>query len=102
MLSAAGQASLLPTPARVSALIYQAVILLASLIAMAAGISRQWQETVYVAAAALTMFLFGRFVDWFWDAIPRFVFFLLLAAIALAWLLALRRLRTRLTTEEPL
>jgi hypothetical protein len=102
VLSAAGQASLLPTPARVSALIYQGVILLVSLMALAAGISRQRQETVYVAAAALTLFLFGRFVDWFWDAIPRFVFFLLLAAIAFAWLLALRRLRTRLTTEEPL
>jgi hypothetical protein len=102
VLSAAGQASLLPTPARVSALIYQGVILLASLIALAAGISRQWPETVYVAAAALTLFLFGRFVDWFWDAIPRFVFFLLLAAIAFSWLLVLRRLRTRLTIEEPL
>ena len=102
VLSAAGQASLLPTPARVSALIYQAIILLSSVIALAAGISRQWQETVYVAAASLTLFLLGRFVDWFWDAIPRFVFFLVLAAMAFAWLLVLRRLRTRLTTEEPL
>jgi hypothetical protein len=99
LLSIAGPASLLPTPARVSALIYQGVVLLAALTALAVGIRRQWRETVYIAAGSLTVFLFGRFVDWFWDAIPRFVFFLLLAGIALAWLLALRRLRTRLTEE---
>jgi hypothetical protein len=63
------------------------------------GVRRHWPETVYIAAVALTIFLFGRFVDWFWDAIPRFVFFLLLAAMAFAWLLALRRLRTRLVVE---
>ena len=102
LLSVAGQASLLPTPARVSELIYQGVILLASVIALAVGVRRQWPETVYIAAATLTIFLFGRFVDWFWDVIPRFVFFLLLSGIAFGWLLALRRLRARLGPEEPL
>jgi hypothetical protein len=54
---------------------------------------------VYIAAAALTLFIFIRFVDWFWDALPRFVFFFLLAAAAFAWLLVLRRLRTRLSAR---
>jgi hypothetical protein len=102
LLSSAGQASLLPTPARISELIYQGVILLVSAIALTIGISRQWRETVYIAAGTLTLFLFGRFVDWFWDVVPRFAFFLLLAGIAFGWLLALRRIRTRLTTEEAL
>ncbi len=102
LLSMAGPASLLPVPARVSELIYQGVILLASVSALVVGVRRQWRETVYIAAGSLTVFLFGRFVDWFWDAVPRFVFFLLLAGIAFAWLLALRRLRTRLTSEETL
>jgi hypothetical protein len=100
LLSMAGTASLLPTPTTVSALIYQGVILVASLVALAVGVRRQWSETVYIAAGALTLFLFGRFVEWFWDAVPRFVFFLLLAGIAFAWLLALRRLRARLASEE--
>lgn len=102
LLSSAGPASLLPVPARVSELIYQGVILLAAVIALTTGIRRQWRETVYIAAGALTVFLFGRFVDWFWETVPRFVFFLLLAGIALAWLLALGRLRARLTTGENL
>jgi hypothetical protein len=102
LLSAAGSASLLPTAASVSELIYQGMILVATTTALAVGIRWRWPETVYLAAAALTIFLCGRFVDWFWDAIPRFVFFLLLAGMAFAWLLALRRLRTRLAREEPL
>ncbi|HUE88867.1 MAG TPA: hypothetical protein VMO26_22545 [Vicinamibacterales bacterium] len=100
LLSSAGPASLLPTPARVSELIYQGVILLASTTALTVGIRRRWRETVYLAAGALTVFLLGRFVDWFWDAVPRFVFFLLLAGTAFAWLLTLRRLRTRLVAGE--
>jgi hypothetical protein len=99
LLSIAGPASLLPTPVGVTELIYQGLMLLASVGALLMGVRRHWPETVYIAAVALTIFLFGRFVDWFWDAIPRFVFFLLLAAMAFAWLLALRRLRTRLVVE---
>lgn len=100
LLSSAGQASLLPTPARVSELIYQGIVLIAAVMALTIGVRRQWRETVYIAAATLTVFLLGRFVDWFWDALPQFVFFLMLAGMAFAWLLALRRLRTRLGSME--
>jgi hypothetical protein len=99
-LSNAAPASLLPTTSRITEAIYQVVMLLIGMTALVIGIRKQWQETVYIAAAALTVFVFIRFVDWFWDALPRFVFFLLLAAIAFAWLLALRRLRSRLSALE--
>jgi uncharacterized membrane protein len=99
VLSSAGPASLLPTPSRVSELIYQGVTLLASVIALMVSVRRQWLETMYIAAGALTVFLFIRFVDWFWDALPRSVFFLLLAALAFAWLLALRRVRGRVDNK---
>jgi hypothetical protein len=97
VLSSAGRTSLLPTAGRISELIYQGVMLLASVIMLALAIRKQWLETVYVSAAALTIFLFVRFVDWFWDAVPRYLFFLLLTATAFGWLLALRRLRGRLS-----
>jgi hypothetical protein len=95
VLSVSGRASLLPFPAAATEIGYQAVMLVACVAIMVAGIKRQQLETVYIAAGALSLFLLGRFVDWFWDLLPRFVFFLLLAAIAFAWLLALRRLRAR-------
>lgn len=99
-LSLDGAATLLSVPSRVSQSIYQAVLLAASAGMLTIGIRRQWTETVYVAAAALTLFIVTRFFDWFWDAMPRYVFFLLLAAIAFGWLLALRRVRARLERTE--
>jgi hypothetical protein len=96
LLSSAGPASLLPLSIRSAELVYQGVMLVACGVVLMAAIRAPWTETVYITAAALTIFLCVRFVDWFWDVMPRFVFFLLLAALAFAWLLALRRLRTRL------
>ena len=100
MLSTAGPASLLPTSSRVSEFIYQAIMLVATTGILVTAVRRQWIETVYIAAAAMTLFLLTRFVDWFWEALPRFAFFLILAAVAFAWLFALRRLRARLTGAE--
>lgn len=100
VLSVAGPASLLPVSAPVSELIYQAVLLLTSTLVLVLSVRRQWLESAYIAAVALTVFIFSRFFDWFWDLMPRFVFFLLLAAIAFGWLLALGRMRRRLRREE--
>ena len=96
VLSSEGSASLLPTPSRVSELIYQGLTLLACTVTLILAIRRQRLESVYIAAGALTIFLFIRFVDWFWDLLPRYVFFFMLAAVAFAWLFALRRVRARL------
>ena len=96
LLSTAGPSSLLPTPSQVTELIYQAVLLLIAVVVLGMSLRRRWTESIYIAAITLTLFIFIRFIDWFWDAIPRFVFFLLLAAVAFGWLLALRRIRARL------
>jgi hypothetical protein len=95
LLSTSGPTSLLPLASWASKLLYQVAMLLATVVALAIAIRRQWLESLYIAAAALTLFIFARFVDWFWDRLPRFVFFLVLATVAFAWLFALRRLRGR-------
>jgi hypothetical protein len=95
ILSSAGAASLFPTPTWVTEAIYQLLMLVSGSVVLTVAVRRQWTESVYVAAAAMTVFLFGRYVDWFWTLLPRFVFFLILAGIAFGWLWALRRLRVR-------
>lgn len=100
VLSTIGSQSLLPFTDRVTEVVYQGVTTIACLIAMIIGIKGRQRETVAVAATAFSLFLLIRFVDWFWTAIPRYLFFLLLAAMALAWLAALRRLRARLPARE--
>ena len=89
-------ASLLPMSTTVAEGIYQAVMLVLCVgIASCSRVRRQWRETVYLSAAALTVvpvhalrrLVLGR-------ASRDIVFFLLLATIAFGWLLALRRLRS--------
>ena len=99
MLSTAGRLSLLPVPNRVLEAIYQGVMVLLGIGTMTIALRKRWNETVYVAAGALTLFIIVRFVDWFWDALPPYLFFFLLAALAFAWLFALRRVRRRLSME---
>jgi len=41
----------------------------------------------------LALLLLFRMVDWFWDWIPKWFFFLVVGAIAFGALLLLRRLR---------
>jgi len=72
------------------------MMLLMSVAILVVAVRRHWRETVNASAVLLTVFLLTRFVDWFWEALPRYVFFLLLAAIAFGWLLIMRRIRARL------
>lgn len=99
LMSSVGRLSLLTSAPRVSELVYQGAMLGVGLALLYLSVRRRWQETTYLTAALLSLFLFVRFVDWFWDAVPQYLFFFLLAAVAFAWLLALRRLRARLKTE---
>ncbi|MBA3270553.1 MAG: hypothetical protein H0T71_08560 [Acidobacteria bacterium] len=99
VLSSAGRMSLLPMSSSVAEWFYQVLTVLLCMVALVIAVRRRWDETVYVAAAALTLFLLLRCIDWFWVALPRFLFFLLLAAIAFAWLFVLRRVRGRLVAR---
>jgi hypothetical protein len=96
IVSTFGGASLLPLGNRTTELVYQAIMLVVCVVLIAAGIRKRWTESVYLATGALTVFLIVRYIDWFWDAVPSYIFFAILAAIAFAWLLVLRRVRSRL------
>jgi hypothetical protein len=50
-------------------------------------------ELVRAGTVGLALLLMFRMVDWFWDWIPKWLFFLVVGAIAFGALLLLRRLR---------
>jgi hypothetical protein len=77
--------------------LYQAVSLLAAAAMIALAIARRWPETVYLSCGALIVYLVAKYSDWWWDVMPRWLFFLLLGLFALALLWLFRRLRARLT-----
>jgi hypothetical protein len=100
VLSVAGQTSLLPVSGDTAEGTYQVVMLAACLGALFIAVRRLWSETIILVAVMFALFLLTRFVDWFWDVLPRYVFFLILAAMAFVWIFVLRRMRGRLSEAQ--
>ncbi len=59
------------------------------------GLRRDWPEMVRVGTGAGFVFLVLRLVDWFWDWIPKWLFFLVIGTVAIGVVLLLRRFRFR-------
>src|SRR5262249_48121773 len=98
-LSTFDASGLLPWPAGWIERAYPGAAAIAAAIAAVAliehGVRTGRAETIVVGALFAALFLIGRFVDWWWDWMPKYLFFLILAVVALAWLWLLRRLRRR-------
>lgn len=92
--------SLLPLGDRMAEVFYQLGSAVLAALVVTIGIKRARAETVVIGAIFGGLFLLGRFFDWWWDWMPKYLFFLLLATVALAWLWLLRRFRRRLA-EAP-
>jgi hypothetical protein len=59
------------------------------------GTRRNWKETVNLGAAAFLIFLYIRLAEWWWDWMPKYLFFLLVGLISVGLLLAFRFVRGR-------
>lgn len=72
---------------------YQVIGFLAAGGAVAVGIRRRWSEWVNIGGAALVIFLYTKFVQWWWDWMPAYLFFLVVGLISVGLILVLRRAR---------
>ncbi|MDH4131026.1 MAG: DUF2157 domain-containing protein [Gemmatimonadota bacterium] len=88
-----GQLSAIPGDVKTIEIGYKILgaIVIAGLVAWA--IRRDQRLVMQIGAAGAVLYLFMRLVDWFWDWVPQWLFFLLVGGFALAVLLVLRRLR---------
>lgn len=57
------------------------------------GARRDWPEVINGSLTFLVIFLYTKLFDWWWDLLPKYLFFLLLGLIALLILVVLNRLR---------
>ena len=73
---------------------YQAASFVLATAAIVVGGRRGWREVEFVGTASFVLFLFARFFDWWWDWMPRWLFFLVIGVLAVGTLVALRRLRS--------
>ncbi len=93
LLSGIADLSLLAWSPAAIRLTYQAAATLAAIAVIASGVRRSQDEVILIGALFAGAFLLTRFVDWWWDWMPRYLFFLILAGVALAWIWGLRVLR---------
>jgi hypothetical protein len=68
--------------------------------AIAAGLWRRWGDVVYLAATFFVIHLYARFFDWWFDWMPKYLFFLILGLTAVAALYVLMRLRRVLAARR--
>jgi hypothetical protein len=96
VMSRVGGLSWIPAHAGAVETTYQVIGFPATAAAITIGIRRTWPEVTAVGAGFFLVFLLVKFVDWWWDWMPKYLFFLLLGLVALGLLWAFRRLRARL------
>ncbi len=95
VLSNAGFISYLPFAPDVIEGGYQLAGFLLSAAAIWLGIRRHWNDTFNTGNVFFVIFLYTKFFDWWWNSLPKYLFFFLLGSMAVGLLLVFKRLRAR-------
>lgn len=90
-----GTFSWLPFHERVVQTVYQVLSLVVPAVAIGVGIRRGSTDTLAIGGVFFSVALFIKYVDWWWDWMPRFLFFLVVGATALVLLWLFGRVRAR-------
>ena len=90
-----GESSYLPGSPNVVEGFYQLAGFALSAAAIWLGARRHWNEVINTGISFFVLFLYTKFFDWWWEAMPKYLFFLILGLTAIGILVALRRLRAR-------
>jgi uncharacterized membrane protein len=72
---------------------YQLAGFAGSALAIWLGARQQQNETVNTGIVFFVIFLYTKLFDWWWQWLPKYLFFLVLGLVAILILLALKRLR---------
>ena len=73
---------------------YQILGFLSSAAVIWLGIRARWPGVVNTGVTFFIVFLYTKFYDWWWNWMPKYLFFLVLGLTALLTLVVLRRLRS--------
>ena len=73
--------------------LYELVGLLTSAGAIWLAVTRQWNGVVNISATFFVIFLFTRLYHWWWDWMPKYLFFAVIGALGIALVLIFKRLR---------
>jgi uncharacterized membrane protein len=93
ILSNAGQFTFLPFGRKTVEGVYQVAGLAAAVAAIWTGVRSRLAESVNLGSVFFAVLLFNRLFVWWWDWMPKYLFFLIIGVIALVLLAVFRRLR---------
>jgi uncharacterized membrane protein len=79
--------------------LYQVLGFVGTALLTAHGVRKQWNEVVNTGVTLFVVFLYTKLFSWWWDEMPKYLFFLLLGLIALLLLFVFRRLRSVAVTR---
>lgn len=94
VLSTWGGGSYLPLDPDAVEILYQILGFLLAGLAIWIGIRLSWKEITNLGTVFLIAFLYIKFFDWWWDLMPKYLFFLVLGLVAVGLLVVLRRFRS--------
>ncbi len=93
VLGSWGTGSVLPLRPKTVEHLYQVAGFVASAAVIWMGVRRRWSGTTNLGSTFFAVFLYTKFFDWWWEWMPRYLFFLVLGLVAVLLLLVLKRLR---------
>src|SRR5690606_9122342 len=88
-----GQVSYLPWSADLIEGFYQLVGFVASALLVLYGIRTHAAKLMLTGNVFFALFLYTKFFDWWWDWLPKYLFFLLIGLTAILALMIFNRLR---------
>lgn len=97
-----GRISYLPFEAGTVEAIYQLLGFVFAICFIAIGIKAKWQHVVNTANVFFMLFLYTKFFDWWWDWMPKYIFFFLMGLIAIGALVIITRIRNNRIAKEVL
>lgn len=59
------------------------------------GIRKNWSDTVNTGNTFFVIFLYTKFFDWWWEIMPKYLFFFVIGLTAVLFLLIFKRLRAK-------
>jgi uncharacterized membrane protein len=95
MLMHQGQMSVLPLGRKTIQAIYQIIAFVSAGATIWLGIRHRFVWIVNLGSAFFAFYIFDRLVSWWWDWMPRYLFFFVVGLIAVGLLAVFRRIRSR-------
>jgi uncharacterized membrane protein len=75
--------------------LYQIIGFLSSGLTIWLGIKQHWPGITNLGSTFFAIFLYTKFYDWWWNWMPKYLFFLVIGLVAVLLLLVLKRLRAK-------